>query len=151
MLLGVSQATVSRCIQDYHRQSKKLLPFRGTIHDMGPTLTHKLQAVELKLQGLLTQEIARRIHHTPDTVDAYLTDFERVYQLHQDGKSFAQIAFLTRIARSVVGQYIKMIEEYEITEASIGQLRQARQKKRQTKRPAKKGEPCGRRDRGKTS
>jgi predicted transcriptional regulator len=123
VLLGLSQATVSRLIRGYQQRTGEVLPFRGTVHDLGRTLTHKRQAVEGRLQGLLTQEIARRIHHTPEAVDAYLTDFERVYQLHRDGKTLAQIAFLTRIAQSVVREYLDLIDQYEITEARCGQLR----------------------------
>jgi hypothetical protein len=123
VLLGLSQATVSRLIRSYQQRTGELLPYRGTVHDLGRTLTHKRQAGEGRLQGLLTQEIARRIHHTPEAVDAYLTDFERVYQLHRDAKTLVQIAFLTRIAQSVVQQYIDLIDEYEITEARLQELR----------------------------
>ena len=146
VLLGLSQATVSRLIRNYQQRTGKVLPFRGTVHDLGRTLTHKRQTVELKLQGLLTQEIARRIHHTPEAVDAYLTDFERVYQLHRDGKTIPQITFLTRIAQSVVRQYTQMIEDYEITEARVRKLRGQPERRKSTRqrKPAKKGSPHGR-------
>jgi len=144
VLLGLSQATVSRLIRNYQRRSGEVLPFRGTVHDLGRTLTHKRQAVEWKLQGLLTEEIARRIHHTPEAVDAYLTDFERVYQLHGDGKTIVQIAFLTRIAQSVVRQYIELIDDYEITETRLEQLRRDRPaKRRQNGPPQQKGRRDG--------
>ena len=144
VLLGLSQATVSRLIRNYQKRHREVLPFRGTVHDLGRTLTHKRQAVEWKLQGLLTQEIARRIHHTPEAVDAYLTDFERVYQLHGDGKTIVQIAFLTRIAQSVVRQYIELIDEYEITETRLEQLRRDRQaRRRQNGQPPHKGRRHG--------
>lgn len=135
VLLGLSQATVSRLIRNYQKRHREVLPFRGTVHDLGRTLTHKRQAVEWKLQGLLTQEIARRIHHTPEAVDAYLTDFERVYQLHGDGKTVVQIAFFTRIAQSVVRQYIELIDQYEITETRLEQLRGDPQARRRENRP----------------
>ena len=147
VLLGLSQATVSRLIRNYQQRTGKVLPFRGTVHDLGRTLTHKRQTVELKLQGLLTQEIARRIHHTPEAVDAYLTDFERVYQLYRDGKTTRQITFLTRIAQSVVRQYTQMIEDYEITEARVKKLRSQRQQQNKStnkRKPTKKGSPHGR-------
>jgi len=154
VLLGLSQSTVSRLIHQYQQRTGEVLPFRGTVHDLGRTLTHKRQAVEWKLQGLLTQEIARRIHHTPEAVDAYLTDFERVYQLHRDGKTLVQIAFFTRIAQSVVRQYIDLIEEYEITETRLHQLRRddpdKPRRNRQPRRPEKgKGRSNGKTNGGK--
>jgi hypothetical protein len=113
VLLGISQSQVTRAVDDYHKEHPgEVLPYRGTIHDMGKTVTHKVQAVELKLRGLLTREIARRLHHDPSCIDVYLNDFERVYYLHKDGKAIKQISFLTKIAPSVVQQYIHLIESY---------------------------------------
>lgn len=48
-----------------------ILPTAGTVLDMGRTLTHK-KIVEMSLQGLTTQEIARLIYHTPVAMDNYL-------------------------------------------------------------------------------
>lgn len=113
LLLGISIAAVSSAVREYQKQHPgETLPYRGTIHDMGPTVTHKLQAIELKLMGCLTQEIARRIHHDPKNVDIYQNDFERVYQLHRDGKDLNQISFLTRLSRQLVRQYIELIDRY---------------------------------------
>jgi Protein of unknown function (DUF1670) len=115
LLLGISIAAVSSAVREYQKQHPgETLPYRGTIHDMGPTVTHKLQAIELKLMGCLTQEIARRIHHDPTNVDIYQNDFERVYQLHRDGKDPNQISFLTRLSRQLVRQYIELIDRYVI-------------------------------------
>ncbi|MGI9953304.1 DUF1670 domain-containing protein [Moorellaceae bacterium AZ2] len=47
----------------------------------GRTLTHKALVVEMALEGLTTQEIARRIYHTPEAVDNYLRLFDRVLLL----------------------------------------------------------------------
>jgi len=116
VLLRTTTAQVCRAIKAWHEEHPdEMLPYRGTVHDLGRTTTHKLRAVELHLKGLLTREIARRMEHDPSSVDAYLSDFERVWQLHQDGKNLDQISFLTKIARSVVVQYIELIETY-ITE-----------------------------------
>lgn len=113
ILLGVSAAAVSIAVSEYQKEHpEETLPYRGTIHDMGPTTTHKLQAIELKFMGCLTQEIARRIHHDPSNVDIYQNDFERVYQLYRDGKDINQISFLTRLSRQLVGQYIELIDQY---------------------------------------
>jgi hypothetical protein len=113
LLLGVSANAVSTAVREYQKQHpRETLPYRGTIHDMGPTVTHKLQAIELKFMGCLTQEIARRIHHDPTNVDIYQNDFERVYQLYRDGKDPNQISFLTRLSRQLVRQYIELIDRH---------------------------------------
>jgi hypothetical protein len=54
--------------------------------------------------------------HDPSGVDVYVTDFERVYQLHRDGKSPEQIVFLTGLSASVVREYRELIEVYGIAD-----------------------------------
>jgi hypothetical protein len=133
LLLGISGNAVGTAIREYQKQHPgETLPYRGTIHDLGPTVTHKLQAIELKFMGCLTQEIARRIHHDPTNVDIYQNDFERVYQLHQDGKDVNQISFLTRLSRQLVRQYIELIDRY-VTEKSITQNKRLSSKTSYTK------------------
>lgn len=113
VLLEISPQAISKAVSDYAKEyPNEVLPYRGTIHDMGPTLTHKRQAVELKLMGLLTTEIARQIHHDPSNVDVYQIDFERVYQLYKDGKNTNQISFLTKMSKHLVQEYIDLIEKY---------------------------------------
>jgi ribosomal protein L25 (general stress protein Ctc) len=112
VLLGVTYPTAAAAVHQYERRHHVILPYRGVLHDLGPTTTHKVQAIELKLQGLLTRQIAQRIHHDPRSVDIYQNDFERVYELHAEGKSPRQISFLIKRSIALVRQYIRLIEEY---------------------------------------
>jgi hypothetical protein len=112
VLLGVTYPTAAAAVHEYERRHHVVLPYRGVLHDLGPTTTHKVQAIELKLRGLLTREIARRIHHDPRSVDIYQNDFERVYELHAEGKSPRQISFLIKRSVRLVREYIRLIEAY---------------------------------------
>ena len=67
----------------------------------------------LYLQGNLTLEIGRRIKHTPEDVDRYIYDYQRVLELVQEGKSAAQIAFVTGLRRHVVREHIGLCKELE--------------------------------------
>jgi predicted XRE-type DNA-binding protein len=112
VLLGLSHSRVSRIIKRYSKEHQDdVLPHRGTVHDIGPTITHKIQAIELKLKGLFTQEIARRICHDPSAVDVYVNDFERVYELYRKGESIVKICFYTKLSRTLVEEYIKIVKE----------------------------------------
>ncbi len=112
VLLGLSPSAVSEIVQEYAKKHPDdVLPYRGTIHDMGPTNTHKIRAIELKLKGLFVQEIARRIGHDPSNVDAYTNDFERVYELYQKGESVERICFYTKLSPSLVREYIEIVKE----------------------------------------
>lgn len=112
VLLGVTAQVAGRAVHEYERQHNVRLPYRGLLHDLGRTTSHKVQAVELRLRGLLTREIAKRIHHDPKSVDIYLADFERVYELYQEGKTVQQIAFLIKRSPRLVTEYIQLINQY---------------------------------------
>lgn len=130
VMLSLSAAAITKAVKEYQNEHpEEILPYRGTIHDMGPTTTHKLQAIELKFMGCLTKEIARRIHHDPSNVDTYQKDFERVYTLFKDGKDVNQISFLTKLSRQLVEQYISLINEYVIEESQTNQARFSKNEK----------------------
>jgi len=112
IMLGVPAQVAGKAVHHYEQQNDVILPHRGVVHDMGGTTTHKRQAIELKLRGLLTRQIAQRIHHDPKSVDIYLGDFERVYELYNEGKAIHQIAFLIKRSERLVREYVQLINEY---------------------------------------
>jgi predicted transcriptional regulator len=64
LLLDISRASVGKYIREIQKEKGIILPYRGTIHDMGPTVTHKREIVRLKLKKMSTPEIARRTNHS---------------------------------------------------------------------------------------
>jgi len=113
LLTGLHSANaVSQAVALFYEQNPDVvLPHSGTIFDMGRTLTHKRAAVLLKHQGLLEQEIARRINHHPSAVARYNNDDERVGQLWEEGKSAEMISFITGLSMKVVQEYIAIRQE----------------------------------------
>lgn len=106
---GISEA-VSRF---YEQNPDVVLPHSGTIFDLGRTITHKKASVLLKHQGLLEQEIARRINHHPCSVARYNDDDERVGQLWEEGRSAEMISFITGLSLTVVEEYIAIRQELQ--------------------------------------
>jgi DNA-binding NarL/FixJ family response regulator len=84
-LLNLNGATLRQLLAAYQEHFGVLLPTAGTVLDMGRTLTHKTIVVEMSLEGLSTQQIAKRIFHTPEAVDNYLRLFDRVLVLRYFG------------------------------------------------------------------
>ena len=74
---------------------------------MGKTLTRKDLIVRLHLQGLTTLEIARKTHHHPQSVDAYLRAFDAVLILTLYGVP-------TTLAATIMRQGVSLIEEYNL-------------------------------------
>lgn len=87
------------------------LPLRGTVQDIGPVLTHRVEIVRLALQGKTLSEICHSMHHSPTAVANYVNTFTRVAQLAERQMHPGQIAFLLRRGRSLVDKYLDLLKE----------------------------------------
>jgi hypothetical protein len=63
LLIGVSAGTIGKDIGEFQRENRVVLPYRGTIHDIGSTLTHEKRIIQQFVHNSLTPEIARRTSH----------------------------------------------------------------------------------------
>ncbi len=113
LLLAISRASVGKYIHEIQEEKGTTLPYRGTIHDMGPTVTHKREIVRLKLQKMSTPEIARRTNHSEEAVDRYINDYERVTRI-SDIFEPIDIAFITTLSVSLVSEYLDLKKEFQI-------------------------------------
>ena len=113
LLLAISRTSVGKYIREIQDEKGIILPYRGTIHDMGPTVTHKREIVRLKLQKMSTPEIARKTNHSEDAVDRYINDYERVARI---SGIFAptDIAYITNLSESLVIEYLDLKKEFHI-------------------------------------
>jgi hypothetical protein len=111
VLLNCSPSTVRKAREAWERRYARVLPTRGTIHDLGTTFTHKRQIIDLHLEGYFTSEIARKTCHDPSCIDRYIDDFQRVLMLKMDGQPVSKICFYTGLGRRLVKQYLEYIEE----------------------------------------
>ncbi len=113
LLLAISRASVGKYIHEIQNEKGTTLPYRGTIHDMGPTVTHKREIVRLKLQKVSTPEIARRTNHSEEAVDRYINDYERVTRISNIFEP-TDIAFITNLSESLVIEYLDLKKEFQI-------------------------------------
>ena len=113
-LLRLDPKTISKYVRDYERETQRTVPRRGTIHDIGPSLTHKRQiCYRVIVQGRSIEETARDTHHSPEAVTRYVKDYRRVFCCLQHGFSFDQTAFATKLPKSLVEQYAEIQAEHE--------------------------------------
>ena len=112
LLLDLSRNVVGRYIHEIEEKKGIILPYRGTIHDLGPTVTHKREIVRLKLQKISTPEISRRTHHSEQAADRYINDFERVTRI-ADKFEPENIAFITNLSLSLVNEYLELNREFQ--------------------------------------
>jgi hypothetical protein len=114
LVMCQSPIRISQLVRQYREAHPgEFIPHCGSVLDMGSTQTHKREAILLYLQGHLTSEIARQIQHAPEDVDRYIYDYQRVIELAQEGKSVAQISFLTSLRPHLVRELIGLWKEFE--------------------------------------
>jgi len=114
LVMCQSPIRISQLVRQYREEHPgEFIPHCGSVLDMGSTQTHKREAILLYLQAHLTSEIARQIQHAPEDVDRYIYDYHRVIELAKEGKSVAQISFLTGLRPHLVREHIGLWKEFE--------------------------------------
>jgi DNA-binding XRE family transcriptional regulator len=108
-LIGVSAGTIGKDIKVYQTEQGVILPYRGTIHDIGPSLTHKKVIIEKFLQGIPTPDISRMTQHTEEACDRYIKAFKKVKMLHGKMKPL-EIARIIGMSERLVNEYIALID-----------------------------------------
>ena len=90
----------------------QIVPTRGTVHDIGPTVTHKAEVIRRWLRNELPSQIARALKHSQESVDRYIADFQKVRTLAQKFPP-ADLPALTGLTAGVVQQYLTLLRQYE--------------------------------------
>jgi DNA-binding XRE family transcriptional regulator len=109
-LIGVSAGTIGKDIRAYQTEQGIILPYRGTIHDIGPSMTHKKMIITKFLQSMPTPDIARATQHTEEACDRYIKAFKKVRMLHGKMKPL-EIARMLEMSERLVNEYIALIDE----------------------------------------
>lgn len=112
MLLGVSSGTVAKAVRDYMINHETTIPTRGTIHDLGRTLTHKKIIINLYLKGYQRPEIEQRTKHSGEAIDRYIKDFKRVQLLHKKNMNENEISMSLGMSKELTREYIEIIKNH---------------------------------------
>ena len=112
MLSGMSENYAGELLREYEAEHGKIVPTRGTVHDLGPSVTHKAEVVRHWLRNESPAQIARTLGHSQGAVDRYITDFQKVRLLAQKFP-LADVPALAGLSASVVKQYIALLRQYE--------------------------------------
>jgi len=114
LMFSYTYTRISQLIAQYEKEHNCILPRRGTVHDIGKSVTHKVQICRKKmLEGKETPDIAKECSHDPMSVDRYLLDLHKINFCRKKGMSKEEISFSTQRSISLVEEYLKLIEEIE--------------------------------------
>jgi Protein of unknown function (DUF1670) len=119
LLLHMPLNTISRILISHERATGETIPRRGTIHDMGPSLTHKrIICYKRLVEKKTTSQVAAETLHSPEEVEYYVQSLRRVHLCLMAGMSDEEIAGATGRSRSVVREYVQLIRDFNLTLAS---------------------------------
>jgi hypothetical protein len=110
-ICGLSPSTVSGYVRSHEGQTGKLLPTAGTVLDLGPKITHKVEAVRYWLHGYEPLEIAQKMDHALKNIETYITDFKRVRMIARKHLE-SEAPFLLKMSPRLVSEYWSLVEEY---------------------------------------
>jgi ABC-type transporter Mla subunit MlaD len=99
-------------VRQYEAQTGEIVPTRGTVHDIGPSVSHKAEAIRRWLRHQSPAQIARALNHSQEAIDRYLADYQKVRTLAQKFPA-SELPTLTGLTASVVQQYLALLAEYE--------------------------------------
>jgi hypothetical protein len=121
LLLCYNHETISQAILRYESQHGVIIPRRGTVHDLGRTMTHKAVIARKALQeSKQSPTVAWETAHSVSSADRYLLDLMRVYISHKRwGKSPAETAFTTGMSLALVEEYVALIEELGLNDDQL--------------------------------
>ena len=113
LLLKLSAGTVGTYRREWEKEHERLLPTRGSIHDMGPTLTHKKIILQkLIFEGKTVEVVCRETDHSPEAVLRYATNFKQVLMCQSKGLDVTQTAFATKLSTRLIEEHRALAEEY---------------------------------------
>ena len=113
LLLKMSPSTVGIYRREWEKDHARLLPTRGSIHDMGPTLTHKDQILrKLIFEGKSVERVCQETDHSPEAVLRYTTNFKQVLLCERKGFDVAQTSFATKLSHRLIEEHRQLIADY---------------------------------------
>lgn len=114
ILLKMSPSTVCKYIKEWEIKTKQVLPRRGSIHDLGPTLTHKKIIIEkLFLEQKPVHQVSRETYHSLPAIQRYISTFKQVLLCKRKGMNIDEIAYTLKRTKRLIREYEEIIDEYK--------------------------------------
>ncbi len=114
-MMRLSPATISRYVREWEKEHQVIVPRRGTIHDMGRSVTHKRQiCYKMIVEGKSVKETAKQTNHSPEAITRYVKDYKRVLACLSKGLTPKETAFAVKVSEKLVYEYVNLIEDNQL-------------------------------------
>ncbi len=109
-----SDGLVSADIAHVQKTNNCLLPYRGSVHDLGPTMSHKVEVARLLESGYLEPEICRMLTpvHNLRSVERYAQSYKNVLKLLDGGFAPKEIGGILSLSDRLVSSYMEIVNEH---------------------------------------
>ncbi len=114
-MMRLSPATISRYVREWEKEHQTIVPRRGTIHDMGRSVTHKRQiCYKMIVEGKSVEATARETNHSPEAITRYVKDYKRILSCLHKGLTPKETAFVVKVSEKLVFEYVNLIQENQV-------------------------------------
>ena len=109
-MILVSNKGIGEDIRYFQKKEHRLLPYRGTIHDLGRTLTHKVEIIRLFEQGHLELDIGKMLSpaHDLSSVERYVQRYKNILKLLRRKFSPLEISGILSMSKTLVVSYVEI-------------------------------------------
>jgi hypothetical protein len=110
----IPQQVVSTDIALVQQTEERQLPYRGSVQDIGSTISHRAEVARLLEAGYLEPEICRKLSPVHDlrSVENYAQTYKRVLRLLERGFAPAEISGILSIGLRLVHLYVDIVREH---------------------------------------
>jgi hypothetical protein len=109
-----SRTQASDDIARIQENEDRILPYRGSVQDLGATITHKVEVIRLLEAGYLEPDICRRLSvvHDLQSVENYVQPYKNVMKLLERGLTPREVSDILSVSERLVEAYIEIIREH---------------------------------------
>lgn len=109
-----SECQVGNDVLRVQQAEGRLLPHRGSVHDVGPTLSHKVEVARLLEAGHLEPEICRKLSPVHDlrSVERYAQTYKNAMKLLERGFAPREISGILSISQRLAEAYVEIVNEH---------------------------------------
>jgi len=113
LLTNLHRSTVSQIVLKHQRESGEVVPCRGTIHDLGRSITHKaIICYKSLVEHKPTSQVAQETYHSAESVEYYVQCFRRIQLCRDSGMTKEDTARATGHSLTLVHEYLELMAEF---------------------------------------
>jgi hypothetical protein len=115
LLAHLGMQTITKVVHAEQEVTGLPIPCRGTVHDMGRSVSHKAIICYKRLvEKKPTSQVAQETFHSAEEVEYHVQTLRRVQLCKDSGMALEEIAQATGHSKLLVAEYLALIEEFHL-------------------------------------